>query len=436
MMIVRHIALLCTALGASACATMNPYVQHNRDVSEDNITACSLRPRPHGSAGGDTTKHGALGYACSMSIRLEKARSEIITTRSSLTAAIFPLAGIIGYNSARGINAPTNTAMTAGGFAGYSAVTTLAQTDRIRVYDSGLKSIQCAIGAYEVEIARPSTHAMEATSVLLEADRVDKLLASALQSVGSNSTAGQEISRMRTLVHAIHQSATKHDPDAHKGARLIQFVRNTVTKVNAQLTLTTPDNRQLVGDALGALQMPKGISTGEPPSPKLSDTARGQIHRMNLMNAKKPGVAAIDPGTLDNAVDGLLGRHRELIAAATEQTNGPDFSACAYADVGDTGFKGTIPPLRIGANDMYSGATVDLAAGATFTAVVSGGVPPYTATIAKTSNKDTITAGIDASDGLLRLQIKAGKNATAGAHTVVVSDATNQQVKWLIIRIP
>ena len=68
-----RIFLLIIVVAASDWATMNPYKQHRRDVSDANLEAC----RATG------TTDDALDHACCMAIRMEKARSEIVSTRSA-----------------------------------------------------------------------------------------------------------------------------------------------------------------------------------------------------------------------------------------------------------------------------------------------------------------------------------------------------------------
>lgn len=432
---LRFVLLVPLTVAVCGCATMNPYVQHSRHVARANITACSSEARtPNERRGNDSISNSggdpALQYACEMSIRLEKARAEIKTTRSSLTAAIYPLVGIVGYNSARGFNAPTNTALTAGGFAGYSAVTTLAQVDRIRIYDSGLKSIQCAIGTYEVATAGTPSTTVRNIALSLEADRINVNLASAIEALSSYPKQKQEIERLRTFVNAIKTSAEQYRPGRSQEAQLRQFVRNTVAKVNSQLTLTIPDNQQLIGNALSALQIPKGTT-------EKNGLIKFKIDRpLFLVEGGRPLVASLSNdhlGALENAVNGLWEMYQNLVDDAEAPINAIDFNACAYADINDAGFRGGFAPLQLGPNDKLAGKT---SIPTPLRTVISGGVPPYTATVVNSTTSVPVKAEIDLTDGIPRLVVTAQEGASTGSHTIVVSDATNQQAKWLIVKVP
>src|SRR5688500_8207923 len=156
---VARWALVSIVLGSlGGCAVMDPYIRYE--------SLQRLDGKVDGCLNGDNDQ--ALKFACKAATRLEKARSEVVRTRSGLTATLFPIAGIVGYNSARGFNAPTNAALAAGGLAGYSAITTLAQQDRIHIYDNGLRSISCAIGVYELAEPGGSSAALRRATIKSE----------------------------------------------------------------------------------------------------------------------------------------------------------------------------------------------------------------------------------------------------------------------------
>lgn len=424
---IRRVVLASLPLIICGCAAMNPYVQHNRNVNDANVVACSPDAR---TQTGNKTPLGdpALQYACEMSIRMEKARSEIKTTRSSLTATIFPLAGIISYNSARGFNAPTNTALTAGGLAGYSAITTVAQADRIRIYDNGLKSLQCAIGTYEVATASSAPNSVSKIALKLEADRIRALLDATGKTLVAHPKPKQEIERLTSFVRAIRQATDEHRPNKSQEAQLRLFVRTTVAKVNSQLTQTIPDNQQLIGGAIGAFQPPRENDVdGDKPSMKI-DRA---IFRSLANKAMLAGLSDDALDALEDALDGLWRGYQQL----ANNTGAPgaiiNFDTCAYADVNDAGFKGGISPLLLGPNDQFSGGTYPVP----FNAVISGGVPPYSATIEHSTTPKSILVNITTTAGMSHLVATAPDGAQAGSHSIIVSDATNQQAKRVIVTV-
>lgn len=421
------IGAIAIAVAAAGCATMNPYVQHSKGSHSSRIEACSPDIKDiseTASLNGDP----ALTYACEMTIRLEKARAQIITTRSSLTAAIFPLAGIIGYNSARGFNAPTNTALTAGGFASYSAISSLAQPDRIRVYDNGLRSIQCAIGAYEVATAGTTPNSVKKIALTIEADRTLSLLDATSKTLRGHPKPIQEIERLKSFVRAIRQATEEHRSNKSQEAQLRQFVRITVTKVNSQLTQTIPDNQQLIGGALGIFQPPKDqAEDGEALSMKI-DRAVFKSPGNRTMLA---GLADSELDVLENALDGLWKSYQQLANDTAALPTMINFDRCAYADVNDAGFKGGIAPLLLGPNDQFSGGTYP----APFSAVISGGIPPYSATIEHSTTLKPILVNITTTAGMSHLVATAPGGSQPGSHSIIVSDATNQQAKRVVITV-
>lgn len=421
------IGAIAIAVAAAGCATMNPYVQHSKGSHSSRIKACSPDIKDS-SEGATLNGDPALTYACEMTIRLEKARAQIITTRSSLTATIFPLAGIIGYNSARGFNAPTNTALTAGGFAGYSAISSLAQPDRIRVYDNGLKSIQCAIGTYEVATAGTAQNSVKRIALTMEADRTISLLDATSKTVRSHPKPMQEIERLKSFVRAIRQATEEHRPNKSQEAQLRQFVRITVAKVNSQLTQTIPDNKQLIGGALGIFQPPKDQAEG-------GEAASMRIDRAAFQSSDKKtllvGMVDSELDILENALNGLWKSYQQLANDTAALPTMINFERCAYTDINDAGFKGGISPLLLGPNDQFSGGTYP----APFSAVISGGVPPYSATIEHSTTSKPVIVNITTTAGMSHLVATAPDGTPTGSHSIIVSDATNQQAKRVVITV-
>jgi hypothetical protein len=415
-----RVTLLLVVLSAAGCATMNPYIQHSRDVSDVNINECAATERVD----------KALHYACSMAIRMEKSRAEIISTRSGLTAAIFPLVGIIGYNSARGINAPTNAALTAGGFAGYSAITTLAQPDRIRVYDNGLRSTYCAIGVYQAGLASAPAENASRKTLGREAQHIRRMISAAKQNPNGNSARTSQLESLNSNVMAMEDWLHDSHPNRGSSAQLLAYTRIIVAKVNSHLTLTVPDNKQLVGDALSTLQTGAGQPDGG--SSELRSKADTGLLSVNV----KGKVIAVDDAEMDAinaALEELVDLYDQLVANASFTTTTLNFKDCDYAELSDIGVENSISRFMLGPNDYYSGRTVTVVRGTTpFEATISGGVLPYTATVNRVDGTDAVEAKIDG--GKLTVTVP-GKAGPESSYQVIVNDATNRYAKSVLIKV-
>lgn len=416
-----RLALLLVVLSAPGCATMNPYIQHSRDVSDTNINECAA------SKPVDESLH----YACSMAIRMEKARAEIISTRSGLTAAIFPLVGIIGYNSARGFNAPTNAALTAGGFAGYSAITTLAQPDRIRIYDNGLRSTYCAIGVYQAGQATAPAENAGRKTLAREAQHIRRMIGAAKQNPNGNPARTSRLESLHSRVLGVEDWLHESHPNRGLSAQLLSYTRAIVAKVNSHLTLTVPDNKQLVGDALSTLQ--SGLGQGDGGSAALRDPAGSSPLSFNVK-----GVVVTAPDTemeaINAALDKLLDLYDQLVANASFTATTLNFKDCDYAELSDIGVESSISRFMLGPNDYYSGRTVTLVRGAPpLEATISGGVLPYTVAVNVVSGTDKVEAKIDGGKLTVTVPPKSGPESS---YQVIVNDATNRYAKSVLIKVP
>ena len=264
MNIVR-MGIVVVAMCISACATFNPYIRHTTRTSDAGITSCLVNGRQESR---ETFKDPWVAYACGMATRIERARSEITGTRATLTSLLFPIGGIIAYNATRGFNAPTNAALTAGGFAGYGAVTTLAQRDRIRIYDAGLTSTSCAIGTYELTLATTPAESPERLVLRSNAISVRDLLRRYEPSAEKDPVLAQRLRVYHSRVDGVENWLTESDAKRALGPSLAAFVRQTIASMNEQLTLTVPTNAQIAPDALASFQAQlSGTDRSKPPTP-------------------------------------------------------------------------------------------------------------------------------------------------------------------------
>jgi hypothetical protein len=414
-----RICWLIAICALSGCATMNPYVQHSRDVPGPTLNACMGKDPPHDDL--------ALKYTCEMSVRMEKARSEIVTTRSGLTAAMFPLAGIVGYNSARGFNAPTNAALTAAGFAGYGAITTLAQPDRIRVYDGGLRSLYCAMGVYQTAVASKAPESVGRVTLKVAVART-RYRIDILRSKNILTAAGTEkLNKLSSFLGDVGDWLKDSNPDRSVSAQLFAFSRSTVAKVNSQLTLTVPDNRQLAGDALSVLQ------SG---TPQASDkTLAFKAMKLNSPGLRYPTVPNSELDDIEQAVEDILALYEALASKVGDSLTQLKLTGCEYADSADIAVKDAITRLMLGPGDVYSGATVKVVRGSSFDVTISGGVLPYTATISAVKGTDDVSATVAGGQMKIAVKTKPG-TVPLGRYQVIVNDATNRYSKWMLVEVP
>lgn len=426
----RMIVCLAASFAASGCATMNPYVQHNRNVSETNINACTV------SASDDP----AMTYACQMAIRIEKARSEIVTTRSGLTAAIFPLAGIIGYNTARGINAPTNTALAAGGFAGYSAATTLAQPDRIRVYDNGLRSLYCAMSAYQTGIASAAPESARRIALKMSVISVMHLITDYRKRYNDLSVMEKNaLDEAELKVDSIDEWLSASSIHRYQQAQLIGFTRTSVGQMNSQITRSLPDNSQLAGDALGALQaaLAKRSSPQLPAkdSMKPFDVDTSQTESRSRKMPEDVRRAELDD--IKRSANRIIDLYNDMANETPDTGSTLDLSACAYRDLTDIGVKESIGRFMLGPGDVYDGATVEIVRGGQpFTAKISGGVLPYHAASIAPTSPDALTVGLDAEHGILSISAANESSVTdKRRYDILVSDGTNLYGKLIHVDV-
>lgn len=410
------VGLFLALFVAPGCATMNPYVQHNRPVSTKSQSSCRASAIPD----------RALDYACDMALRMEKARAQIITTRSSLTASIFPIAGIIGYNSARGFNAPTNAALAAGGFAGYSAITTLAQPDRIRIYDEGLRSAYCAIGVYENAVSQEPAQSAERLALAQEAIYVRHLIAQ--MDYDALGPAEQDaLNSFLVVVSSIEQWLESSRPNRSLSSQLLSAIRITVSKVNSQLTFTVPDNKQMVGGALGVLQGAHGPGSG--------DEKALLAGVMDLPKAAVRGAVPLSPlQVIRIAVQRLADRYAQLAPSASASTVQLNLKECEYVDSTIFGVSEPTARFMLGPNDAHSGQRYTVIRGTSFHSTISGGVLPYTATYVARQGADAVEAVVKG--GQLEVTIPQKVAMKEGVYVIVVNDATNQYSRSFEIVVP
>lgn len=440
----RVFGLAVCLLPLAACAVMDPYIRHDRPPHADQIANCA-----------NQSPDRALRYACGMSVRLERARSEIVRTRSGLTSALFPMAGIVGYNSSRGINAATNAAITAGGLAGYSAIATMAQFDRIRIYDNGHTAINCAIGVYQQARATGAPESLDRALLrrrLTSArNRLNQMRATvreaspAAPSATADEAEEKKIATLRESAASSHQAIMQLEdlldvmqlklddgaPNRLLESKLMNSVRRTISAVNAQLTLTIPSNPDAFGGAvegLGSLPRPGGTDGTE-------DSAKDSIAALvaGTERMADPGLSSA-ASTLEAEFDALLALYRQVQAEPVEKVLA-DFTPCTYAAVSDVGVQRPGSRLMLGPNDESNGGTVALTINQKKEYRIFGGVPPYEP--AASGPQPPLVVDIVSRKGVPYLQLTAPASAPQDgkSYDVSLTDALGQSRKSLTVTV-
>lgn len=408
----------------TGCAAFNPYIRDGARIGS----------RPVGICAGEAGTQSDLAYACSTLIKLERARSQIVRTRSTLSAALFPIAGIIGYNTLQGINLPTNAVLASGGLAGYSAVTTLAQRDRILIYDQGLASMSCAIGKFRAASAATPAEPLARQSLRTRALRLEQLVGEyrdrdALR-VYRSELNGYLDTLDATLAWLSGTGATRL-----LAASLDGFVLQTVASVNTQLTLTVPDNSQLAGDTLESFQYGGGKGKSDRSSVDALMANQALAQGKSLEQQKMLGGAQIGPPAeiveLRQEMDNLIKLYGEVSATPVAATS-LDLAACNYQDVAGAGVNLPGGRLALGAGNSSNGTTVNLKPGGHAQFAIGKGVPPYTPTY---TGPGVIDVKIEGANGVSMMDVHAPAGATEGDYVVKVTDASGTTERGLVVHV-
>jgi hypothetical protein len=414
--------IVCMA-AMSGCAVMDPYVRSDKltFINERETLGCQGREL----ASGDE----ALTKACQAIVLLEKSRSQVVRTRSGLTAALFPVAGIVGYNAARGINAPTNAALVAGGMAGYSATATLAQRDRVKVYENGIQAISCGIGLYEAALAEASDRSLERD--LLRTKILTARLA--IQSDGLSHVAGSEMANLMGRILDSAEKATQNsDPHGLAQRQLMAHVRDTINQVNAQLTLTVPTDSEAFDGVVGNLQGRESPAAAD--LSKAINVLGGLNSVLKLQDDTKAMVAVAQNTRLLALLEDILHDLEKL--NSDSKPISISFSKCNYTAVADVGVVTASRKLMLGPGDASNGTTIDLAAGDEAKIRIYGGVPPFE--LVHTGDLAGMTAQIQGADGVSYV-VLVGPKAVGEAEKIIdftLSDAVGMQSKKFRVRIP
>lgn len=421
MTIGKGMLAILVATVLTGCAVMDPYIRSDRMARiEPNDTL--------GCLGRDSAQvDEALKTACKAVVLLEKSRSEIVRTRSGLTAALFPVAGIVGYNAARGINAPTNAALVAGGMAGYSATATLAQRDRVRVYENGIQAISCGIGLYETSLAEAVDGAgakyLLATKIMAARLAIESSSSSLATSPAIKVAMGRFLD---SADHAVRNSAS------HSLAKrqLVEHVRHTLAQVNTQLTLTVPTDSEALESAIGNLNG-SGKTPAQDMSPAINAFAGLRQSQAAVLGDKsKDGV--LQSANLLTLLEDIL-RGLEQVQADSKPIS-LSFSKCSYAAVSDVGVATPSSRLMLGPGDASNGSTIELAASQNSRIRVYGGVPPFE--LVHTGDLSGMTAQVQATNGVSYVDL-TGPSTVSSEQTIdfTLSDAVGMQAKKFRVRL-
>lgn len=430
----RSVLTAMGLLSLSACAVMDPYIRHNRLPKSEQIDACANQELAAGRL-----RDKELDYACGMLVRMERARSEVAKTRSGLTATLLPIAGIVGYNTARGFNAPTNIALTAGGLAGYSTVTTLAQPDRIRIYDNGLRSTSCAISVYQQAIAAGKPESLN--RILLREYLLSATadLAEVRVAFRGDANAVGTIAALGRVIDGMNVSVGGSDPDRVVKAQLLSSVRNTIMEVNAQLTQTLPTNSDAFGAAVDSLQAYQDTTRQDTAGAStlvttLLSSLGNSISGLALAQDQSRGKASLT--ALYNRMVLIFGLFQAVQDEKPEMTT-VSFADCKYASIDDVGTQMPTARLMLGAGDSINNTTIELKANEKRGGIrIYGGLPPYDQGVK--GPEPQLSATIEGENGVSNLTLVAPDPNTSEdrIYDVTVTDAAGRYTKVLHVKVP
>lgn len=428
-MTLARLGLAAVLAATASCAAFNPYI---RDASNPPSKGTANCTKPIDRKD-ERLKDEWLEYACGMAARIERARSQIVGSRSALTAALFPMGGIVAYNAARGFNAPTNTALTAAGISGYSAITTLAQQDRVSVYDAGLTSISCAIGKYGIALAVDGRESADRLVLRANVRGVRELIEAHKPLARADANLSQRLLLYSSIVDGVEQWLDESATSLTIGPVLHDFVLSTVATINEQLTATVPTNRDVADNALSIFQ------AQQPSVERASSLDRPLEEAKKASRSDQRGIAPEQDDELDLALTGLVALYKVAVTAGAASEPNLDLSSCKYKTVADVGVEASIEQLQLGPNNTYAGKTITIVRGATtFRTSVSGGIAPYTATVADANGPDKIDARISSEAGAAKLEITVPTmtGQKAGTYLIGVEDATQRYSRWITISVP
>ncbi|QNP40512.1 hypothetical protein [Lysobacter solisilvae (ex Woo and Kim 2020)] len=412
--LVLALGLAGTVVMVSGCGVFNPYIRH--DTVGKGPSGClgvsgigvadPIDASGHGSGNGTSVDQGkttpkagtALQYACRMLVLVQRNRDGVTNTQSGMIATLVPLTGIIGYNSARGVNAPTNAAMAAGGLATYTVGTSLAQSDRLLIYDAGVKSISCAITTYG------EGHAQAGRQQPLKKALRDHIGLARKSLRQFNSNSGQ-IAVEGYLVTA--ELAAGPDQNDVLDAQLRTVVSNAVNAVNDKLTLTVPNMAKAFDSSY-----PVWTSIKAPPKPDKPTT--------EMAVAKAGPATKIDAAVLEQELDIIDRLYRQL-----EVPPSVDLKRCQFQLSTEVSAKYATAPLWLGATDNANGTTIPAKKKVPIRIRIYGGLAPFDKAVTQGAPPPPALM-LESENGAVFLTITPDEKST-GDYVIAVTDASGQE---------
>jgi hypothetical protein len=427
----QFLACVMASAVCASCAVMDPYIKqpgahdtdsagHGNSTGNSGDKDCVGPDDRHDRHDQNDHDDPAFMFACDAVRKLEDARSAIVRTQAATIATLLPLAGAIGYNSARGLNAPSSLAMATGGMAAYSVVGTLAQPDRIRAYDAGLNSLSCAMDIYLQAAAAapvdPGLH-YEIRNAIEAARTTEEAIENNVAHTTKHRTR-QQLTDIRVFLESARNAVRAAEGQTLLGAQLTAMVRKTLVLVNAQLAKTVPRPIDVLNGAYGTFGSTLAKAS-KPPAGFRPLEGRG----------------AEVPDELDRKIEAVIAGLERLQAHPQVQAN---FSQCDFAFGPDATFQSPLTPFMVGANDSMANRLIPGKPGEALQIPLFGGKAPYSAAVSRgTPPAPTVTVEADAGIAILKINLKdvTALPGKSNVFDIVVSDATGQQTRQLSVEI-
>lgn len=437
---------LLSVLG-TGCTTFDPYIKHYPEKPRQGGAAC-MAGTFDVSGSRSAYASPALGHACTMLYSLEHARSQNVRVQSGMVATLIPLAGLVGYKAGRTGGGANTAALAAGGLSLYAVGTTLAQPDRLKIYDAGLTSVSCAIGVYATA-ANGAPAPTPAVSQLLQAKAADaqKKIADLSRSTARWASAADKdtLRRTSTVVALLSVPPPPRVATQLLEAQLRASVEHTINQVNTLLSNTVPAPNAALANAFGTLSS-YALPAKDKEAEAISKEARNVTHALGTFTSRERDLAA--RSVTQAEINSLMEDVRTLTELYVLQSGqkpdkqtllSADFSPCAISGITATT---QLPynPLTLGPGDSANNKPIVIERSQSTRIDIFGGIPPYRASVAQ-GPFPRPEFSFPSVDGAMWLEISL-ENQDLSAQTgelqyqVMVTDATGRQAKQLTVVVP
>jgi len=401
---------------------------------------------PNAAFTGGVKSSEELKHACNMLESLEHARSQNVSVQSGMVATLIPLAGLVGYKASRTGGSANTAALATGGLSIYAVGATLAQPDRLKIYDSGIDSVSCAIGVYTTTLNGGGAPPPSPASFVLQRRAAD--LSQRISSLAYDARDRQapqlqfELQNAQAIVDIL--SIPVMDSGVLLRAQLRQSVEKTINQVNSLLSNTVPDSSDALAGSLGALS--NSAAAKKKQAKVVQDEADraansiasldsgGSVYRnlpdfatrLSSINVELRALARLYVLQADLADDG-----QKLLSA--------DFRDCRM-DSPTASAQLPLTPMSLGPGDSFNNQDITIARGGSSTVGVFGGVPPYYASFVD-GPFPRPSISFPSENGVTSMLLAINEKDVADLkeelrYQVLITDATGRPSKRLTIIVP